>query len=203
MKRTERNYIYSLIEDLKIDTAKLSILIKIYENKEFEIDTVLSMYSKLYESYNDTLWRNLPSVTQFPDFTYTDRTMQQLKNSGGMQKITNTNALNGIIEYDLSVKHLMESYIPDLGFYYQHSNQMWFEIFDIADYESDKKKISIKEMEKGNKNYLLKSDNETLGKFNNIIRYFKYDVTLVKETELELKTKAEQLILLLKKEYEI
>jgi hypothetical protein len=202
-RKIEKDYVILLIEDLKIDTTKLSILVKAFKKKEFEIDTVLSMYSKLANSYNDTLWRNLPSVIQFPDFIYTDRTMQQLKNSGGMQFIINKNALNGIIEYNLSVKHLMESYIPDLSFYYENSNQMWFEIFDIADYESDMKKMSEMDMKKGNKNYLLKSDKAILGKFNNVIRNFKIDVTLVKETEIDLKIKAEQLILLLEKEYKI
>ena len=202
-RKIEKNYVNSLIEDLEIDTTKLSVLIKAYEKKEFEIDTVLRTYSKLSNSYNDTLWRNLPSVIQFPDFIYTDRTMQQLENSGGMRFILNKDALNAIIDYDLSVKHLLESYIPDLNFYYQNSNQMWFEIMDIEDYETDLKKMSVQEMEKGNKNYLLKNDKATLGKFNNIIRNFKIDVTLIKESEMDLKTKAKRLITLLEKEYKI
>ena len=202
-RKIEKNYVISLIEDLEIDTTKLSVLIKAYEKKEFEIDTVLRTYSKLSNSYNDTLWRNLPSVIQFPDFIYTDRTMQQLENSGGMRFILNKDALNAIIDYDLSVKHLLESYIPDLNFYYQNSNQMWFEIMDIEDYETDLKKMSVQEMEKGNKNYLLKNDKATLGKFNNIIRNFKIDVTLIKESEMDLKTKAKRLITLLEKEYKI
>ena len=202
-RKIEKNYVISLIEDLEIHTTKLCVLIKAYEKKEFEIDTVLRTYSKLSNSYNDTLWRNLPSVIQFPDFIYTDRTMQQLENSGGMRFILNKDALNAIIDYDLSVKHLLESYIPDLNFYYQNSNQMWFEIMDIEDYETDLKKMSVQEMEKGNKNYLLKNDKATLGKFNNIIRNFKIDVTLIKESEMDLKTKAKRLITLLEKEYKI
>jgi hypothetical protein len=195
--------VISLIEDLRNDTAKLSVVTKSFENKEFKIDTILRNYSKLASSYNDTLWRNLPAVIHFKDFIYTDRTMQQLENSGGMRFIVNKDALNGIIDYNLSVKHLLESYIPDLNFYYENSNQMWFEIMDIEGYETDLKKMSTKEMEKGTKNYLLKSDKATLGKFNNIIRNFKSDVTLVKEKEIELLKKAESLIALLQKEYEI
>jgi hypothetical protein len=199
----ESSYVVSLIEDLEIDIKNLSILVKEFEKKEIEIDTVLTMYSKLANSYNETLWRNLPSVVQFKDFIYTDRTMQQLKNSGGMQFIINQKALNGIIDYDLSVKRLMESYYPDLNFYYENTNRIWFEIFDINDYESDKKVLSRKEMANGSKNYLLKSDKATLGKFNNAVRNFKLDITLIKETEIDLIIKAEQLIELLKKEYGI
>lgn len=202
-RQVEKEYVISLMEDLAMDASKLSILVKIYEKKELEIDTVLHLFSKLAHSYNDTLWRNLPTVVQFPDFIYTDRTMQQLKNSGGMRFIANKNALNSIIDYDLSVKHLLESYVPDLNFYYENSNEMWFEIFDIAAYETDVKLLSTPEMANGNKNYLLKNDPATLGKFNNVIRHFKADVTLVKETETELENKARQLITLLKKEYQI
>jgi len=202
-RKIEKDYVISLIEDLEIDITKLSATIESFEKKEFQIDTVLRMYSKLAGPYNDTLWRNLPAVIHFKDFIYTDRTMQQLENSGGMRFIINKDALNGIIDYDLTVKHLLESYIPDLSFYYYNSNQMWFEIMDIEDHETDLKKMSLEEMEKGNKNYLLKNDKATLGKFNNIIRNFKSVGTLVKEKEIELLKKAESLIALLQKEYKI
>ncbi len=202
-RKTEKDYVISLIEDLEIDITKLSSTIESFEKKEFQIDTILRMYSKLTGSYNDTLWRNLPAVIHFKDFIYTDRTMQQLENSGGMRFIINKDALNGIIDYDLTVKQLLESYIPDLSFYYYNSNQMWFEIMDLEGHETDLKKMSLEEMEKGNKNYLLKNDKATLGKFNNIIRNFKSVSTLVKEKEIELLKNAESLIALLQKEYKI
>jgi len=202
-RKIEKDYVISLIEDLEIDITKLSATIESFEKKEFQIDTVLRMYSKLAGPYNDTLWRNLPAVIHFRDFIYTDRTMQQLESSGGMRFIINKDALNGIINYDLTVKQLLESYIPDLSFYYYNSNQMWFEVMDIEDHETDLKKMSLEEMEKGNKNYLLKNDKATLGKFNNIIRNFKSVGTLVKEKEIEILKKAESLIALLQKEYKI
>ena len=120
-----------------------------------------------------------------------------------MRFIINKDALNGIIDYDLTVKQLLESYVPDLSFYYYNSNQMWFEIMDLEGHETDLKKMSLEEMEKGNKNYLLKNDKATLGKFNNIIRNFKSVSTLVKEKEIELLKNAESLIALLQKEYKI
>jgi len=202
-KKVEIGYVTSLIDDLQIDIENLSILVKEFEKKEFEIDTVLTMYHKLNEGYNDTLWRNLPAVVQYRDFVYTDRTMQQLKNSGGMQFIQNKKALNGIIDYDLSVKRLLESYIPDLNFYYENSSLMWFEILDVDAYEKDKKRLTTTQMENSTNTYLLKSDKASLGKFNNIIRDFKADVSLIKETEMDLISKAEQLINLLKSEYNI
>jgi hypothetical protein len=202
-RKVEKEYIVSLIEDLKTDSTRLSYLVKWFETAELQLDTVLKMYHKIAIGYNDTLRRNLPAVINFPDFTYTDRTMQQLKNSGSMRYIVNKKVSNGILDYDIKVKHLLTSYIPDLTFYYENSNQMWFEVVDIEAFETDSKTMSISEMEKGTKNYLLKDDKATLGKFNNIIRNFKNVTTRVKDTEKEVLIKATGLITLLKKEYDL
>jgi hypothetical protein len=202
-RKIEKEYIISLIEDLESDTTKFSYLIKRFEISELQIDTVLNMYHKMTLVYNDTLHRNLPAVIKLPDFIYTDRTMQQLKNSGSMRYIVNKKASNAIIDYDSSVKHLLTSYMPDLTFYYENTNQMWFEIMDVDAFETDSKSLSISEMEKGTKNYLLKDDKAILGKFNNVIRNFKGDLILVKNTEKDLLLKATNLIALLKKEYQL
>src|SRR5689334_1362467 len=42
----------------------------------------------------------------FPDYIYTDRTIQQLKNSGGMRLIRNKPVSDGIVDYDSKVKSL-------------------------------------------------------------------------------------------------
>ena len=84
-REREQEYIISMIEDLVVDTANLSFIIPEFNANEFKLDTVFKMYYKLAVGYNDTLRRNLSVVRGFPDFIYTDRTMQQLKNSGGMR----------------------------------------------------------------------------------------------------------------------
>ena len=72
-RKVEKEYIVSLIEDLKTDSTRLSYLVKRFETAELQLDTVLKMYHKIAIGYNDTLRRNLPAVIKFPDFTYTDR----------------------------------------------------------------------------------------------------------------------------------
>jgi len=202
-KKVEKEFITSLIEDLQTDSFRLSQNIDHFQSKIIKIDTVLRMFKILNKGYNDTLRRNLKEVKNYKDFIYTDRTMQQLKNSGGMRLITNKKAANGILDYDLSMRHLLESLQPDLLFYYEKSNEMWFEIVDKDDFERDKLFLSITEMEAGSKNYLLKSDKENLGKFNNIIREFQNDLIIVKDRKLLLKQKANNLVALLKNEYDI
>jgi hypothetical protein len=202
-RKIEKEYISSLIEDLATDTLNLSQLIKSYEKKIIKIDTVLSMFPKITEGYNDTLHRNLPEVISFLDFIYTDRTIQQLKNTGTMRLISNKEVANAIIEYDLSVRKLLESYYPDLLFYYEESNKSWFEIMDVSGFENDRKTKSADKIEKENKNYLLKTDAPSLGKFNNIIRNFQNDLRIIKNYDIELMKKATQLLYLLKNEYQL
>src|ERR1043165_1053951 len=80
----EKLYIKSMIEDLVADTTNLSGVVAEFDQLSLRMDTVLRMYPQLGKGYNDTLHRNLSTVMGFPDFIYTDRTMQQLKNSGDM-----------------------------------------------------------------------------------------------------------------------
>ncbi len=197
----EKVYIQSLIEDLVTDTSNLSDVIKQFDAKELHMDTVLRMYGKLTKGYNDTLWRNLQKILGFPDFIYTDRTMQQLKNSGAMRLIRNKSAADGITDYDLKVRDLDGIDVPDLDKIHFSLRNLWYELIDVDDLENDIQ--SKTRVENGNKNYLLKSDRASIGKFNNNIRDFKYVIALVKTKEVDLKEKAIQLITLLKKEYHL
>ena len=201
-KDREKVYIKSMIEDLSSDTINLIETIESFNRKELKIDTILKMYRKLANGYNDTLRRNMSALRGFPDFIYTDRTMQQLKNSGGMRLIRNKAASDGIVSYDSKVRdHGIDA--GSLADVFKAVLHLQWEIFDEEDLMLDKQYKSIEQLEKGNKNYLLISDKPTLGKFNNAIMEFNTVCGFVKEQELELKQKAVELIALLKKEYHL
>ena len=197
----EEEYISSLIEDLAVDTMRYALLIDRFKEKEIRIDTVLKSFHELSHRYDHSLYSNLPEVIHIGDFIYTDKTLKQLMNAGGMRLIRNQEVVKMIIDYDSSVRRLTESLMPDINYYYMNSNEMWFEIMDIATYEADKSVMTISQMENGVKTYLLNSDRLSLGKWNNIIRNFQLDLTLIIGVEEELKEKATLLIELLRKEY--
>ena len=127
--------------------------------------------------------------------------MQQLKNSGAMRLIRNKSAADGITDYDLKVRDLDGIDVPDLDKIHFSLRNLWYELIDVDDLENDIQ--SKTRVENGNKNYLLKSDRASIGKFNNNIRDFKYVIALVKTKEVDLKEKAIQLITVLKKEYHL
>lgn len=200
--KREREYIISLVEDLSVDTMNLSQIIKEFEKSDLRLDTLLNMYPKLTLGFNDTLLRNLSVVQGFPDFIYTDRTMQQLKNSGGMQLIKNKSAANGIMDYDSMVRDLSID-VTSLDEIFNQLRLIWYELMDEQGLISDVTSKPIAQLNKEHKGFLLINNKSILGKFNNMIRDFRGISNMVKTQESKLKEKGIYLIALLKKEYQI
>ncbi len=196
-------YIKSMIEDLQKDTTNLAYCIDIYQFKGLQLDTLLSMYGKFSKGYNDTVHRNLQSIRGYPDFIYSDRTMEQLKYSGAMRLIRNQAALNGIVNYDWKIRDVVNVDIPSLDNQFSYNGKLMLDLIDEDGLEKDKKLKSIPELEQGNRNYLFTNDKVLLGQFNNMIRKLKSTYKIVSFKETELKKDATQLIALLKKEYHL
>jgi hypothetical protein len=97
----EKEYVQSLVEDLKSDTLQANeILVKLNE-RSIGIDSVIAALSssEIIENSNNAyrLWsRNMG----FADFITNDRTIQQLKNSGALRLIRNKVVSDGIMKYD-------------------------------------------------------------------------------------------------------
>ena len=201
-EKQEKIYISSMIKDLADDTTNLNIVIKEFVIKDLNIDTLLKMYDKLTTGYNHTLWRNFSSLSSYPDFISTDQTILQLKNTGGMQLIHRKVALCEIIKYDSKLKELALD-VKSLDERYTKIRDLRYELIDTKNLDLDKSRLSIEEIEKGSKNYLLINNRATIGKLYNIIQDYKRVMSLVMKDEEKLKQEAIDLILLLKKEYNL
>jgi hypothetical protein len=103
-------YIHSFIEDLKLDTSQLNGLIELRKKRIKELDTLFQLLSSdqyiqqgtsVYRLYSFPYWDILR-------FYPHDRTMQQLKNSGGLRLIRNQKVSDMIINYDVLVRNRKE-----------------------------------------------------------------------------------------------
>jgi hypothetical protein len=97
----EKEYIQSLVEDLKSDTLQANeVLIKL-NNRSIGIDSVIAALSspEIIENSNNA-YRLWSKNMGFADFISNDRTIQQLKNSGGLRLIRNKVVSDGIMKYD-------------------------------------------------------------------------------------------------------
>jgi hypothetical protein len=101
----EKQYIRSLKEDLESDISQLT-------NNETRYKKIIARLDSLATGFNPNYhpqplissYRKLLNPIGFPDFIYTDRTMQQLKNAGGMRLIRKLWVADSIAAYDAEVR---------------------------------------------------------------------------------------------------
>jgi len=134
-QRREKQYIKSIIEDLKSDTGNYNrqIQYRTISQKRAE-SLIILLLSPERNKHVDSIYVCVERVGRGTLFLYNDRTIQQLKNSGSMRLISNQTASDLIIQYDQFVKDMqhfelvreeilttfreMSSYILDADFFY-------------------------------------------------------------------------------------
>jgi hypothetical protein len=109
-RQTEKQYMKTMVEDLKTDTTRLTRLIELRKRRVIELDSLFELISsdryikegsKVYSLYEFPYW-------DIHRFVPTDRTMQQLKNSGNLRLISNETVSNALIRYDVVVRNFKE-----------------------------------------------------------------------------------------------
>lgn len=122
-RHREKEFILSMIEDAMTDTTNIHAAIPLNLERAGYADSLSIAClnyrgtqpenTKIYETHRNCIYR--------PDLVYpTDRTLFQLKNSGGMRLIRKKKATESIIAYDNSGKRLInqqtyyETYLNDL-----------------------------------------------------------------------------------------
>ncbi len=101
-----KEYVKSFIEDLQSDTAQYNQLIKLFTIKDSVLSTSGDYFNSLFDKSKSKT--GLSAIVRhscgFSDFVYTDRTIQQIKNSGGLRLIQNRQIADSIILYDEMVR---------------------------------------------------------------------------------------------------
>ena len=107
----EKVLMESMAKDLETDTASFSQMIKGITQYNLHIDSLIPLLtntndldSRAIEIYRQQIWINL-----YYKAVYTDRTIEQLKNSGNFRLVRNTAVSDGIIAYDGFVKNFVIS----------------------------------------------------------------------------------------------
>jgi len=200
----EKQYIRSMIEDLKTDTVNLSVMNRSFSQIESELEFVLRGFDKGIKDDTGS-WRDkfvLSFRSGFPDFYHADRTIQQLKNSGGMRLIRNENSAIGIVNYDAILK--------DLDFELANLTNTQIKYIDEVMKSWSMKKMLLDEKN----NFLLEESQPTVKQnywltgnpaaieqvFNKLLQYYEA-ISQMNAYFKFVKTKATALIEILKKEY--
>ena len=105
----EKVLMRSMLKDLRADTAVFSLMIRGISDMNVHIDSLMSLLSMnsdlnntAKEIYQQEVWTNL-----YYKIIYTDRTIEQLKNSGNFRLIRNQQVSDAIIEYDGYVRNFI------------------------------------------------------------------------------------------------
>ena len=109
-KDREKQYIYSLIQDLKLDTARLHVIINLRNSRDDKYDSLTYRLNKPDAAeYGSDIYYLTRYLTRALNvrFYSNDGTMQQLKNSGGLRLIRNQNITDSIIGYDVAIRSLL------------------------------------------------------------------------------------------------
>ena len=116
----EKVLMKSMLKDLQADTTIFSGTIRGISIINAHIDSLIPLLSnnndlnkKATEIYQQEVWVNL-----YYKLIYTDRTIEQLKNSGNFRLIRNNLVSDGIIQYDGYVRNFVISMQDEAILYY-------------------------------------------------------------------------------------
>jgi hypothetical protein len=138
-RKSEKKYIFSLIEDAKTDLSNFNNAIIVNEERIKILDSLASMcfnYNEKEGKDPQLIMQNNKAYKHPVFVTYTDRTLAQLKNTGSIGLITDKSIVNAIIEYEgyfekltnqqvwyeNALNNLIESGIPVFNFKYKQKN---------------------------------------------------------------------------------
>ena len=103
----EKQYVKSFLEDLKSDISNYNRQIRFRTISQKRADSlIILLLSPERNKHVDSIYVCVERVGRGNLFFYSDRTIQQLKNSGGMRLIRNQTASDLIMQYDQLVRDM-------------------------------------------------------------------------------------------------
>ena len=105
-KKRGEEYVTSFLEDLKKDTAQYTRLIEELTDQNSITNNIVNCYDSVSRDVTSTNCLNdiARNLVGFTDFVYTDRTILQLKNAGGLSLIKDKSIADSIPSYDADVR---------------------------------------------------------------------------------------------------
>jgi hypothetical protein len=206
--KRENQYMQSMVEDLNADTMKLAIIVRDHKN-------VLEGLAYIMDHFEEFVSGQFPpsffgsqfskSLNGYSDFQYTDRTIDQLKNSGGMRLIRKQDASDSIVSYNDDVRDfLLEQ--ESLSKVFEKTGTALYELYNfrllrqalIKSSQNPEKKLTIKSSD-----LLLTHDKQKIEGFYNLLDVYRGTLEGKLQAAGLLKEKATRLISFLRYKYNL
>lgn len=212
----EKEYMVSLIEDLKKDTATINTEVKENGLLVTGLDTLLDL---LAHPQSDTIYQrklflsSLINTYWYAQIQFSDLTISQLKYSGNFRLIQNHQVARGILQYEEGVDACKYNYDMLLNYahIYEATNK---ELFNMSLARTAFKAIekdfaivfgALDQIDKmvPHARYIDKNDPELFSKYQKDILYYQTTLSNVTIITGRQKESADSLLQLIRKEYHL
>jgi hypothetical protein len=200
----EKQYVRSMVEDLKLDTAALNRIIELRTKRIEMLDSFSLLLNETGKSTNlSDLYYYSIRITRIANlqFIYNDRTIQQLKNSGSLRLIRSNAVSDSIILYESRVRRLENSQEREEA-NIRDSKPYRVKIFDGRIYD-EMLTINDQIRRPGGSPALLQYKKEDLEAFNGYLHYVKGSNIGCRSFSMALYHNAVNVINTIKKEYHL
>ena len=200
----EKQFITTLIEDLKSDTAQLTQVIAYKLRREKMVDSLIMILSSPgHEKHGSDIYYYARNLTRPQYFFPNDRTIQQLKNSGSLRLIRNLAISDRIMYYDQQVRYLL-TLNEDERSIRDHFRDLIGSIFDGRIFYSQIDSIDFANYKRPDGNPpLFLTDATSINKVVSGAQYLKSVTRGIRDRQERIKNSAGQLLLFLQKEYRL
>jgi len=198
----EKQFIRSMVIDLERDKKALDSVVTSLNRNHARLDTLIRLLSDpQVKEYGPDLYYFGKWATRNSRFPINDRTIQQMKNSGGFRLIRNDIASDAIVSYynRMNVIELLQNIDYDNQFEYK---RIAIEVFNPTVFESMLSAENNISRPAGNP-ALLTYDPKYLVRLAGTVSYMKTARLGLALQDKKMREAAEDLILLLKKEYHL
>ena len=201
----EVQYIRSFIEDLKLDTADLAASIEIRSRRRQSCDSLIGfLKSGNRDQYMDVIYFHGLTITRNNRFSYNDRTIQQLKNAGGMRLVRKKGASDSILKYDRNVYQMKNN--EDFGIEVLNEYRaIAGSVFDASVFQSmiaeSNNRIQIQRPPANSK--LMKEDPETINRLCVQAHFYRRENSRIIFSQFNLINEAVYLMAFLRKLYDL
>ena len=204
-KEKERDYILAMIEDAQTDTANIREAIRLNEKRSYYLDSLGNICNNydISKSEDSTIYKLYREGLSHPSFiSPTERTLLQLKNSGGMRLIRIKSAVDSIILYDDAAKKLIDQQAY-YELYQNKSVDIAIHIFDFQYFNFRNSRTGQLHLKTYDRARLITHDNMKLMELGNLVHLYQGVVNFYITRLHEMSDHAVHLINTLKTDYQI
>lgn len=202
----EMEYMMTMVQDLKEDTSRLNESIALSSVKANAMDSLIrNIYTK---PYNDSSMRVMyylfrKYMAAGTDVSFSQRTIDQLINSGNLRLIKDISISDSILLYDINIQKIIQQYIIFHDQYQQKAREISNRIFDsyyLLDYT---RQSAYGLLNTNVKLKLLNDDEKLLREYANILYGGKGILNAYVNMLIAQKSRAKNNIEILTKEYKL